>query len=1433
MKLYQNALKLHSQGPAFYDEAEAAYKELLSSEVFSYAESLSESRWLELYGDVDLIEDIDDEDVVAELPSAITGSEGAPSTLPQILYLAYKNHGQFRLDRLKEQLSEIEQDLRANDRLRSSDPLAKAASLGLQHLAEALDRDEGDLELWRKVARVGQYLGGQRIARFCLETVIDNEESDPRATEEPLSLEKAFAREQLSPLLASISDELVQDRTQRLHRKRQHLAKALRRHIDPYPYLPVGTPNQLGDLALSTAPDQEIKVLSRTWVSCGAALLSRLTAEHLQTGDKEAIESISGANYFFSFSSTGAGEINDAPPNKTPTSAANHQPPDVVAEGNKGDPTLESAGAHHLVEHAVLESPTKLGNDGMEQAALSPMTPTRSAGGITETAFPNAIAENTGELGHCDNTNVVTMGSLNRKRSSDTAELAEGVETGRSRSKRIKARGSITDPTAFKDTTAEDWARWYKQQLEIYVTADNTAFEAARNLLSKFGCKSAEPPSECEQQTSPAEGSGLQQSPVQPTETVLQDLRALLVDWDSAKSRLFLYGDNPQVSTGVSSGLSNAGFSAILTQSAENNGNTTNFTPLPIDLGLEDFVNDVRQRPWTSLSELAFNWIRQLLEHQVVGSSTSSNTYNSYLWSEDLKQTVVLLLVNQDEYIYREMNRSVDVLCRPIQATANPGLQQVDLTLSWKRSVALVQTIFELHLDIYSRITNPGSEVDTTTRTIQRDRLSRWAALSSTAINASLGWLDEQEREQSGSWQLTYRFLWASVVCNNLLEPSESHITVTYFQYLIEQLKKDCQASARVPPAIYLPNNAIMPEISVDAAEKEVSRLTTLEYFTSIFSSEDDDPISVIEKLEPLLLSSVKRDGHRAQRDSQDHQLHLNSEECFEVSSPEAGSFTPHDSRLSEALQFLERANLSMRLILWQRLQDAYSVVNYPPQILACNLWSVVTIVRYFDSSSYLGSSRESRQDNVLRWLNKLDELMTQILALVSTNPLAFECVDQEHILSSMEAVASLQKIVHVFGAWEDTIRVGQTQPTPQPSNAAAKAQLKSADKFREMMVKAWTLQYLLVKEAMVQMTDVRVPADELVRYLRAAHNVLGLRAYCGLANKMFLKLAKMELLRMKEVDEWDAEMSQVIYDLYGLKISSIPADMQDHSCEPTELDRSTALEILDLLLLHVNRLSIKDLLKNDLRFAVDKMQSVIRVPKATHGSGRNFNKRLMIAYLKSPISPVALYRSIKGIGELCSITARTEGYDVAAKGWYFLLGHIALTKFRTQKRITAGSMEDLENAKLFFRQDLEFDTERWETWYRLAQTFDTQIDEYATWTADKLENDKDGLVDLQRMAILCYIMAVAAAKRSDKYSLEDFDNMANLYADFGIRLYASTREPFNAKAFALEDFKRPFNGATRGMYEELPFKPVSLYSAWKFASRLLRQAAQQKPHDW
>src|SRR5271163_4498605 len=95
-KLYQNALKLHSQGPSSYAQAIKAYQELFQSEVFRYPEVLSEFAKDEL--DTTSPE-------AGNLLEALPPSTGQYNvadknynSLPLLVHLSYKNSGQFALD---------------------------------------------------------------------------------------------------------------------------------------------------------------------------------------------------------------------------------------------------------------------------------------------------------------------------------------------------------------------------------------------------------------------------------------------------------------------------------------------------------------------------------------------------------------------------------------------------------------------------------------------------------------------------------------------------------------------------------------------------------------------------------------------------------------------------------------------------------------------------------------------------------------------------------------------------------------------------------------------------------------------------------------------------------------------------------------------------------------------------------------------------------------------------------------------------------------------------------------------------------------------------------------------------------------------------------------------------------------------------------------
>ena len=1422
LKLYQNALKLHSQGPDSYQEAEDAYNELFRSEIFTYPESLSEAQRIEIYGVLEELEEDSEDDLFPATTATATGIDVAPSSLPQILYLAYKNHGQFQLDRLKATLSRIEQEIKPDEQIITTSLISGTALFSLKRFVEALDRDDTDLELWRQVARIAGLLGSRRIARFCLESVVDTDEGDFDPWAEPLGLEESFAREQLRPLLRSLNDQLSESQLAAKFHKHGNLMGLLKQNVDPFPHLPSNALSPPAHSIAHPAKNQIISVPLRSWTSCGKAILFRLTQEA-----QGLVNPDPGAGYSLVIPSNSSAVILPPPARQIPTrgSITDHDRQSFVRSPTEDKAEYVDA----LMEVSTVEGPAEGNEDRpidltgtvVQQAREGPTKSDRVEDRGSRNAVDVALAQGRA-------VNAVrpagTVALPTRKRSSEAAELPDSMDIGRSRSKRIKARGSI-DPDSLKDTTAEDWAKWYEQQLQIYHEADDPAFGTVESILTKLGSQNSGSLKAIRDIVSnqPTSSSEAVNNAKASPNLAAQDLKTMLDGWDLPKSKAFLSGHDAKDSAGPVGGTQNPGFTAFLEHSTQETQASSKRPLLPGDYALDGFAKHLDNGSWRGLHQISYEWIACLLSPGRLEGEVVS-LYEASSWPDPLKETVVQMLVYEDEAIFSQSNRLVDMMEQQSRASKD-SLELERFKKSKTSHMQLVQAIYELHLDVYGRITNPSSEVDATTRLLQRDRLCRWAAFSSKLMNQ---WSSLPGGKGWSSGDLESRFMWSSVVCTSLLEPGSRDHTVVCYQDLIRILD-NARLKQKFDMIVDLPNNAIMPEISVRAAEKEISRLTTLDFFMGIFSSGNNDSLTIIESLEPLLDLSVQQ--VRAMNETSS-----DSTEGGDPENPPAEqSETPINPKLLEALQFLNRGSLPLKLFLWQRLRNAYQAIHYPPQILSCNLRSFALITDHLASSSYIDSSPENRHDSLLRWLNKLDDLLTRILAAALFHNDAFETLDADHVRVSLEALARLRDILHVFALWEDTIRVGKTQVPISASQTAHRGLNRSTDKFRDMIVRTWILQYILLKEAIKQSSGIFTNSDEiLLHYLKRVHQALGLRCYCSLADKMFLKLMKTELERFKLAEGWDTDMAQLVFDLYGLKISSTTAEMQDHGCLPEELDRRTAVEVMDTVMLNVNRLSIKDLLKSDLKFAIDKMQQVIKIPKVTtNATARTFNYRLANNYLKSPINPVDLYRSLRGIGGLCGNPARSEGSEIAAKGWYFLLGHIALAKFRSQKRSPVGSTDDLEIARTFFRHDLEFDTDRWETWYRLAQVYDAMIEEESTWTADKLDNHMADLAVLQRKAIHCYAMAMAVGTRCGDASFEGTSKMADLCADFGTRIYASTREPFSMRAFDMNDFMRPFNRAGQGMYENHQFPGLTLYSAWKFASSLLRRASIQKPQDW
>ncbi|KAL8825551.1 MAG: hypothetical protein Q9170_007753 [Blastenia crenularia] len=1450
LKLYQNALKLHSQGPRFFDEAERAYSALFRSEVFAYLESVTESERIEYYAELeDEAASNHDHIIPDQIATADSNTDGTPSTLPQILYLSYKNHAYYLLDRLKFSLqatSNSDHGLPGP----GSEPKEISETLlsSLTLLVVALERDDSDTELWRHISRIGQSLGSRRIARFCLEAVLDREDVGGNAWPEPLGLQELFAAEQLRELSRQLDDDVSESAVPLLTRKQQGIVRPFKTQLDPLPYLPVPDP----DVRATKFEDQKLPAVAklqipiRSWASCGKVILSQLQQE-----TQGLVESNPGVRYSLALplpvaaSSQGASVawIGTVLPDTIHVSKSlNGQ------LSRKGDePSMQYQEHSHIekIDSGKIGAGPKLPPEPvLVEASQMANVSVQGTEQIEQNAYYSAARSNGIPSPELNDNQPQTVTLPTRKRSNEAAELEDAEETGRSRSKRIKARTSIDEPASRREAAAKQQLELYQHgELQYFNFLDEQAFGCLHRLLSSCGIVTALTVRErraaivsLARALNDTNGESSFDS-TNPDEMILKDLSLSLLRWNSDMSSVFLHGGGPEDPVSGASAARNSGLLVFLEQSSIK---TSESTPKPVlgdDRDLDLFVHHINTNEG-NLERLAFAWIEALLSRkgrvtiglpeavgsrssrkssvEEVQSALSSSAYENFLWPDQLKETMVQMLVQFDEFVFGTLFDRVS------DSTRSQSGLALESDAFEDSSRDLIQNIFELHLDVYGRITNPNSKVDTQIRTAQFDRLRRWASL---AYHARFE-LERNGFSEAADQSCSIRFLWAYAVLANSCEMCSRDMVIAYFQDLRSTLER------LGSPVIELRNNAVMPEISVMAAEKQISRLMTMDFFISVFSPTDDDPVALIESLEPVLEQSLQRRSSTvANRDNTElnYPLKVTTDEPPEAQQESTPPPEPHTEQM---LQFLDKASLSMQLMLWRRLIDAYSIVQYSPRILLCYLRCIELIVGYLRSAQHLNPHEDHRKKRLLRWLRSLDDLLTWSLALAWSDPQSRDCMDEANLHSAISTLSNLQNMLHPILTVDDFFKIGLCEAPEQPTNSANTAYNHSMLKLREMVVRTWSLQYILTREIMTQsLPATSTTCADLFQCLTSIHRAFGPRSYCKLADKAFLRLARRELLTIGNYCDSEIEGAQIILDAYGMRIWPLPGDVEDHGCPTETLYRSDAIGIMDRVLVQANKVNIKELIKSDLRSTLEKMQQAIKIPKTT--TPVLHNRRVFDRFLRSPISPLNLYRALQGIGELPFQPAHGEGFLIAEKGWYFLQGYVALAKFRSQKRTTPGGSDELDIALKFFQHDLEHGYEKWETWYRLAQVYDAKLDEATIWTADKLNESMEDVVNLQRSAIHCYTMAIATAERCAEPTLDMFQKMADLYSDFGMRIYASSREPFSMDAFSVEKFTKHFNGGRQGTYQGKPFKPISLYANWKFASALLRRALTHKSDHW
>ncbi|OCL03733.1 hypothetical protein AOQ84DRAFT_392036 [Glonium stellatum] len=1390
LKLYQTALKYHSEGPQSYDKAAEAYTKLFESEIFKYTESLSEYTRHELYGDNLEYDNILQDDFVPGPTQLAAAADNAPNTLPQILHLSYKNHGQFMLEVMRYRLEHHEAPIQEQGNLIA--PPHINAAMPLRYFAEALDKDDADLDLWSRTSSVAALVGSSRITRYCLEAVLDGDDEGLDSILRLPGLEEGFAGQQLRELVEKLQDDLSLMQAPLSSLQRKKLSTALKRRLNPYSFAPL--PSEVSkegtsDPLIGRPPTRfYLNPSKRDWAKVGEVIIHRvMTESRYDLGPGPGV----GINLRLDADGDNDDiESQDTPPKET--SEPIQSVTDTLSQSQQPDQATD----------------TQVATVSTEATEDVPMQDAEAEAELVDKKSedePPAPAESTP--------------AQSRKRSTDSAGLAETAEGGRVRSKRIRARGSVVEGTSGTETTVLDLAKQMEDQLSTFAFADQCLFEIVNDLLAKLDVKGLRSSKELRDALTDTQS----ESPNSPSEGPTKAARDLFtaIQTNGSKAATVLLSSETVDLGGISR---EAGLNAFLGY-AKSGISQACTKPILGGEGLSKFAQKINSQ-WLSIEEVAYTWLECLL---LPGSSPTSkkggqSSYIHYRWPEELKRHVVQVIVNLDDYIFRHLqDRASDIDSKVLKArTVGKACKMNDLELGL---IEMIQTLFELHLDIYSLIRHPNSGVDSSTQTIQRDRLERWAAMSRDVLQLRSSIDSDADLDE-----LALRHIWASAFYMGVCETiAQGHIISC-----MEDLKVIFKS--RGEPTIEVQNNAVMPELSIAAADRELARISMKDFFMRVFNHDEKDPVAVIESLEPILEPLDHIQLEAAPSCNGNDQLQPGSPSTLDdeySGAPSESSKSAKPSPFQEMKKFLDTANVSLRLSLWQRLREAYEAIEYPPKVVSCYLRSIETLVKEFSAATYEEAQESDRQNMLVTRIRIIDELLIKVLQMTKGDPKAFECVDYEHLQSSMSAVAEFLQIMSAVNVYEDMLRVGQLPP-PTYEGCPNGTYLIVVNRLHDMHLRAWMLQYHLLKEGIEQNAEAfPTPAEDRFEFLRHVHYATGIRYYCHSAGRAFLRLMKDELIQLTDVNDpntRDTEFAQVLYDLYGLKTFTNMLDCMEYGSTNEVLDKKTASQLLSFIMSQAQKINIKDLPKTELKITIDKVHGALGRPKANDDMA--LNRKVLTSFFKSPINPIALYRCLEGIGTLSTKYISPKRAIAASKGWYFLMGNIALNKFRSQKRVVPGPTEDINFAAAFFMQDLEYTMDRWETWYRLAQANDSQLEEAVSWTAEKLNSNSLEILHFQRCAIHCFTMAVACAVRDADSSPQTAAKVSDMYTDFGNRIYSSSRQPFNMQAFSLRETEQKyFSGQT--VYQGAPFVPLRHYTAWKLASVLFKRAVAGKPDKW
>ncbi|KAI5968926.1 HIR3 [Candida theae] len=637
------------------------------------------------------------------------------------------------------------------------------------------------------------------------------------------------------------------------------------------------------------------------------------------------------------------------------------------------------------------------------------------------------------------------------------------------------------------------------------------------------------------------------------------------------------------------------------------------------------------------------------------------------------------------------------------------------------------------------------------------DKITKWSSITNAAISS----LDGSEHDKVF---LRARLKW----CNILKQKSQTAAGETnkVNKASLEDLLHFLTAFGSAVRVSY-PNYKNFPDLNLDAVKSQLTIISVLAVFWRIlFSNKTGGNSEAVMLLEDILLDSERKTNEVIQ----------------------------------SIKSFMSNGNVDMKLSLWSILLQFYKSSKTTSKLMLGFEKSLKEFNNYLTSDEYTklpDSVRLTTLCKVMGFYN--NNLGYVVQSLEYSGWRLCESMEPSPLVSLLELCLLFE--VHEEACSITSLRTSIKESSPQ-----------SYESLKDMLLKTVV--------AIMAIMERDYPQATLHNAIKLLHAQLGASGICDAGDGIFLKASQEYLCKLEDSEK---DISQLIKCKYNYNIGIEGFVPLDHGTQvKEELTEEDCEELVKFVLpLCFRENTIKNVPKHDMKVIIEEMHEVIGDPDYESDDTLSRNKAVIEDFLDTTsITPKFVRDTFHGLMTLEHGDAKSK---LGSSGLYYLQGLLIFSSYKLRKKNMQGRAVEIENAITLFKNDLICGGNRMESWFLMGQAYGYLVEDDLIWTSDKLTviDRKIGTANLQRKALICYLMAInCTLDKSARDRIKPI--VGSLMSLFARELFGAVSAPMDMLALQVQSKPQFVQKPTGAIFSNVAEKP-SL--SMQFCLRLIKQS--------